>query len=317
MFLRPQIYLYISMMVRYIYPFLLGCLTISMIPLPAQDIFDLQGHRGARGLAPENTIPAFLKALELGVTTLEMDVVITKDRKVLVSHEPWMSEVICRQPDGNPVPPNSKQQFNIYQMTLEQTREFDCGTRQHPRFTEQQLQKVTKPLLEEVIDMVERHISENGLQEVSYNIETKCLPLGDDIFHPKPEEFALLLYNLLKEKKVLHKTYIQSFDVRTLQAIRKMDSTVRLVLLVENVQGMEDNLDSLGFIPAVYSPFYLLVDKQLVDAVHEKGMKIIPWTVNDPRDMGIIIDMGIDGLITDYPDKGRAVLQEKGLLKNE
>jgi glycerophosphoryl diester phosphodiesterase len=286
-------------------------------PILSQTTFNLQGHRGARGLAPENSIPAFIKALEYGVTTLEMDVVITKDTQILVSHEPWMSEVICRQPDGSPVPANSMQQFNIYRMTYEEVQQFDCGTRLHPRFPEQQLQKVSKPLLSDVIDTVERYITKNGLPEVWYNIETKCLPPGDGVFHPEPGKFARLLYDLLKEKHILHKTYIQSFDVRTLQAIRETDSTAQLVLLVENASGLEKNLESLGFTPAVYSPFYQLTDKTLVEEVHSRGMKIIPWTVNDPGDIGIIIDMGVDGLITDYPDRARAVMMEKGLIPKD
>jgi glycerophosphoryl diester phosphodiesterase len=302
------------MMANIIFPALFICMTMSLQSGLAQHPFDLQGHRGARGLAPENSIPAFLKALEYGVTTLELDVVITKDHQIVVSHEPWMSDVICRQPDGSPVPPNSMQQFNIYQMTYEEVQQFDCGTRLNPRFTEQVLQKASKPLLGDVIDTIERYISENGLPEVWYNIETKCQPMGDHVFHPEPEIFVRLLYYELKKKQILHKTYIQSFDVRTLQAMQKIDSTVHLVLLVENDKGLNHNLELLGFIPAVYSPFYMLVDKTLVEQVHAKGMKIIPWTVNDPRDIGIIIDMGVDGLITDYPDRGRSVLKEKGLL---
>lgn len=275
----------------------------------AQSDFDLQGHRGCRGLMPENSIPAFIKAIELGVNTLEMDVVITRDNKVVVSHEPWMSEVICLQPDGTPVPSNSMQQFNIYQMSYDSVKMFDCGSRFHPRFTQQLRQPVYKPLLSEVIDSVEAYIRMNNLPVVSYNIETKCQPLGDRVFHPEPAAFVDLVYDVLKEKDVLSKVSIQSFDVRTLQVLRKKDSTIPLVVLVENPQGLDANLDKLGFVPQVYSPFYLLVTPELVKAVHERGMKIIPWTVNDQRDIGIILDMGVDGLITDYPDIAKSLLE--------
>jgi glycerophosphoryl diester phosphodiesterase len=275
----------------------------------AQSDFDLQGHRGCRGLMPENSIPAFIKAIEMGVKTLEMDVVITRDNKVVVSHEPWMSEVICLQPDGAPVPSNSMQQFNIYQMSHDSVKMFDCGSRFHPRFTQQLRQPVYKPLLSEVIDSVEAYIRMNNLPAVSYNIETKCQPLGDRVFHPEPATFVDLVYDVLKEKDVLPKVSIQSFDVRTLQVLRKKDSTIPLVLLVENPQGLDANLDKLGFLPQVYSPFYLLVTPELVKAVHERGMKIIPWTVNDQRDIGIILDMGVDGMITDYPDIAKSLLE--------
>jgi glycerophosphoryl diester phosphodiesterase len=277
--------------------------------LSAQSNFDLQGHRGCRGLLPENSIPAFIKAVELGVTTLELDVVITRDKKVVVSHEPWMSEVICLQPDGQPVPPNSMQQFNIYQMAYDTVKMYDCGSRFHPRFTQQMRQPVYKPLLSEVIDTVESFIRINHLPAVLYNIETKCQPLGDNVFHPEPAAFVDLVYEVLKEKNVLSKVSIQSFDVRTLQVMQKKDSAVPLVLLVENPLGLDANLEKLGFIPSVFSPFYLLVTPELVKAVHEKGMKIIPWTVNDQRDIGIILDMGVDGLITDYPDIAKSLLE--------
>ena len=120
--------------------------------------FDIQGHRGARGLRPENTIPAFLMALDSGVTTIELDVAITKDKRVVVSHEPWMSAEICLDPNGNDIPKKEEMKYNIYQMTYEQVKQFDCGLKPHERFPEQQKMKIHKPLLSDVIIAVENHI---------------------------------------------------------------------------------------------------------------------------------------------------------------
>ncbi len=123
-----------------------------------QGEFDKQGHRGCRGLMPENTIPAMIHALDIGVTTLEMDVVITKDKKVILSHEPWFGQEITTKPDGSTMGPREERKYNIYWMTYEQTKTFDVGLKPHPRFAQQQKMKITKPLLSEVIDTINREM---------------------------------------------------------------------------------------------------------------------------------------------------------------
>lgn len=293
-----------------------GCVVLiawpAMISIVfAQSGFDLQGHRGARGLAPENTIPAFQKALELGVTTLEMDVVITADGKVVVSHEPWMSDVICRNPDSSDVKPGSMMSTNIYKMSYEEVLRYDCGSRPHPRFPEQALLAVAKPLLADVIDFAESFTREKGLPPVQYNIETKCLPAGDRMFHPRPEAFVVLVHGIIQEKGIAERTTLQSFDVRTLQAMKQLDSTITLALLVENHKGWQANLEALGFTPDIYSPDYQLLSRKIIRQLQNQGMRVIPWTVNDPKAMQKLIRWNADGLITDYPDRGVKVL-EKG-----
>ncbi len=269
----------------------------------AQKSFDLQGHRGARGLMPENTIPGFLKAIDLKVNTLELDVVITKDKQCILSHEPFLSHEICLDSTGNKISENDEKKWNIYQMTVSEVQKCDCGSSPHPRFPAQNKMQVYKPTLKELIETTEKYIKDKQLPTIFYNIETKSQPEGDDIFHPKPEEFAQILYNELKSLNILEKVFIQSFDVRTLQAFKKIDPKVRLVLLVENKNSFKQNLKDLGFQPEIYSPNYKLVTPELVKAVQTKGMKIIPWTINEITDMKAIIEMGVDGLITDYPDR--------------
>ena len=144
--------------------------SLSQVYIPT---FDLQGHRGARGLRPENTVPAFILALDSGVTTVELDLAITRDKQVIVSHEPWMSASICLQPDGSEIPGNDEKAFNIFEMDYSTIQQFDCGSKSSNKFPEQVKMKVPKPLLKDVIIAVEHHIKSNGLYEVDYNIEIK------------------------------------------------------------------------------------------------------------------------------------------------
>ena len=271
--------------------------------------FDLQGHRGARGLRPENTIPAFRRALELGVTTLELDVVISADSQVVVSHEPWMSSTICTQPDGTPVPPDSEAQFNLFKVPYERIAQFDCGRRGHPDFPEQEAMPARKPLLYDVIRMAEAYVDSTGRAPVFYNIETKSQPEGDNTFHPVPEAFTRLLYGVLDDEGITDRATIQSFDPRTLRVARAIDPSLSLALLVAQGGGdLAANVEDLGFTPTIYSPNYRLVDPDLVTAAHDRGMEIIPWTVNARDDMERLQQMGVDGLITDYPNRAQFLL---------
>ena len=160
---------------------------------------------------PENTIPAFLKALDLGVNTLEMDVVITKDRKVLLSHEAFMSSEICLDSLGQAIPDSLAKFLNIYEMTVEEAQKYDCGSKHFARFPKQQNQKAIKPLLSTVIDTVEAYIAAKNLSPVFYNIETKSVPKGDDRYHPKPDEFARLLLEVVKDKGIFRPHYYSVF----------------------------------------------------------------------------------------------------------
>ena len=272
--------------------------------------FDLQGHRGARGLAPENTIPAFLAAIEIGVTTLELDVVISADSVVVVSHEPWMSSDICTQPSGEPVPAGSRDDFNMYRMTYEEIRSFDCGSMRHPRFPRQEPTPAVKPKLVDVIAAAEAWTDERGLPPQFYNIETKSRPESDNEFHPEPATFVRLLIEAIDAGGIRDRAIIQSFDVRTLQVATRVAPDLDLALLIasELDDGFDQNLESLGFEPEIYSPHYPLVTADLIAAARERGIRVIPWTVNEWEEMQRLKEMGVDGLITDYPDVGVKLL---------
>jgi len=266
--------------------------------------FDKQGHRGCRGLMPENTIPAMIKALQLGVTTLELDVVISKDSQVVVSHEPFFGWEISTNPEGNNIMATDEKQYNLYQMNYVEIMRWDVGSKPHPRFPKQEKTIAVKPLLEVLIDSVELYIRQHKMLPVQYNIETKSMPATDNIYHPAPEKFTDLVMQVVKKKKLEKRTIIQSFDLRTLQVMHKKYPQIRTALLVEgyNKKTAADNLASLGFTPTIYSPEYSLVNPELVTYCHANGMKLIPWTVNDKKTIDRLKEMNVDGIISDYPD---------------
>ncbi len=265
--------------------------------------FDVQGHRGCRGLMPENTIAGFIKAVQLGVTTIEMDVVIAAGEYVLVSHEPYFSGEICIQPNGEEIRKDAREKFNIFQMSMHEIKQFDCGSKIHDRFPLQAKFAASKPLLEEVITAVEAYTLQNNYTPVYYNIELKCSKAGDEIFHPLPDVFANMVMGLLLKHQIEQRTIIQSFDTRPLQYLKQKHPDITLALLVENNRGIKQNLAKLGFNPDIYSPYYRLLSKNKVDQLHRQGIRVIPWTINDERIMKKMISAGVDGIITDYPDK--------------
>jgi glycerophosphoryl diester phosphodiesterase len=284
--------------------------TPHFTPLPSRPPIDVQGHRGCRGLMPENTLPAFLKALELGVTTLEMDVVITKDHQVVLSHEPFLSHEICLTAEGREITEATEKQYNLYQMTYAELQRCDCGSKPHPRFPNQQKMVVHKPLLSEVIHATEAYCEAHQLPPVQYNIETKSDLAGDGVFHPAPEAFVDLLMEVVGRQGISNRTIIQSFDPRTLQQMHTKYPTIKLALLVENLRSPKRNIRRLGFTPAIYSPNYPLVNTVLMKYARSKGMQVIPWTVNEPTAIRKLLEMPVDGIISDYPDRVLKLLQE-------
>ncbi|MCW5912210.1 MAG: glycerophosphodiester phosphodiesterase [Cyclobacteriaceae bacterium] len=287
------------------------CLVFSVLllvfssPVMAQYIpkFDVQGHRGARGLMPENTIPAFLFGLDSGVTTVELDLAVTKDNQLAVSHEPWMSAAICRSPQGDTILAKDERKFNIYKMNYAEVKQWDCGSMGNDKFPQQKKQPCAKPLLQDVIVAVENHIKSYTRYEVDYNIEIKSLPEGDNRFHPKPEVFSDLVYSLVDEYLPWDRVVIQSFDFRVLKYWHEKYPEVRLAALVENKKPVEENLNDLGFTPSIYSPYFKLLTREQVKWLHEKKIRVIPWTVNEEKDMLSVKGMDVDGFITDYPDR--------------
>jgi glycerophosphoryl diester phosphodiesterase len=281
-----------------------ACHASKNVSDPLLPAFDIEGHRGCRGLMPENTIPAMMKALELGVTTLEMDAVITKDKQVILSHEPFFNHEITTGPDGKYVTEQDERNLNIFKMTYAQTQTYDVGLKPHPRFPNQKRLKATKPLLKEVIENVEAYHKLNGGRTVFYNIETKTQPATDGTFHPTPGDFVNTLMNVINSANVSDRVIIQSFDFRTLQVLHKRFPAVKTAALIEDFdkRSLDEQLKALGFKPTIYSPHYSLVNKELIAKCHELQVKVIPWTVNEKAKRDELKALGVDGIITDYPD---------------
>ena len=273
-------------------------------PLKGKENFDKQAHRGGRGLMPENTIPAMLNALALNVTTLEMDVVITKDKQVLLSHEPFFSQELTTLPSGKYIDGATEEKYNIYKMPYVATTKYDVGLKPVERFPQQQKIAAIKPLLRNVFAAVKTHMLTAKRPMPFFNIETKITSEGDGIFNPAPAEFCELLMKEIVSAGMQEQVIIQSFDFRTLQYFHAKYPQIKTAVLIEanDRRSMRKQLDDLGFTPNIYSPAQEITTENLIMECHKRKMQIIPWTVNEKQAIAKFIGMGVDGIITDYPN---------------
>lgn len=271
---------------------------------------DVHGHRGCRGLYPENSLPAFEKALDLNVTTLELDVVISKDGKVVVSHEPFMNHEITLDPSGNTIAKKDEMLFNLYAMPYNTIRRYDCGSKTHQRFPFQKNLKVYKPLLVEVIDLAEKQSN----QTIVYNIEIKSKPEYDTIYTPKVDDFVELVLEILERKRISNRVILQSFDLRALEVIKKKGIGVKIAVLIDENEYIDMQLKKLSFEPTIISPHFKLLTQEMVLKYQKKGFDIIPWTVNTVKDITTIMSFGVDGIISDFPDKVLLIKQIKKII---
>jgi glycerophosphoryl diester phosphodiesterase len=270
--------------------------------LSAKAQFDTEAHRGGRGLMPENTIPAMLNGVRLGVQTLELDTHITGDGKVVLSHDGIMTPAIMQKPDGTDIAKGEEKQYVLYKMTYDNIRQFITGTKPFAAFPQQQKLKTYKPLLGDMIDSVESYVKANHLKPVYYNIETKSKPDGDNIENPAPDVFVKLLMDVIKAKRITERVIIQSFDPRTLQVLHQQMPKVKTAFLIA-FGDYDSAIKLLGFTPTIISPEQRIVTADMVTVAHANNVKVIPWTVNDETVMKTLADMKVDGLISDYPDK--------------
>lgn len=321
------------MIVRATAPFIGAYLLAAIAPISAT-AFDLQGHRGARGLAPENTLAGFARALEIGVTTLETDLALTRDGVIVLSHDPVFNPDVVRGADGAwlvpPIPP-------INSLTLAELKRYDVGrirpgSKYAQQFPEQQpVDGARVPTLAELFDL-----AKSSGKAPRFNIETKLSPDKPDDA-PAPEIFARLVVEAVRAAGLSSRTTIQSFDWRTLIAARKLAPEIETVCLTtaSTLKDMTVNGERrpsawlAGFDPAVYagsvpvlakaagcgtwSPRFAELTADLVAEAQGEGLKVVPWTINTSADMARIVDMKVDGLITDYPDRARGVLAAMGI----
>ncbi|MFC3677220.1 glycerophosphodiester phosphodiesterase [Ferrovibrio xuzhouensis] len=302
----------------------------ALLVSPAAHAFDLEGHRGARGLAPENTLPAFATALTLGVSTLELDVNLSSDGHLVVSHDPVLQPHLARKPDGTWIAAPGPV---IWHTPLADLLHYDVGrldpaSRYARNFPDQKPDDGTRlPTLDQVFALVRK----SGNTAVRFNIETKINPLKPDESAP-PTQITAALVKAIRDGGMMQRATIQSFDWRTLtEAARIAPALPRVHLTIEGTsfdtiqRGRPDASPWLGGLDAddfpstpalvkaaggqVWSPFWRNVTPDLVAAAHGLGLTVIPWTVDDPDDMAALIAMQVDGLITDYPDRLRSLMQ--------
>ena len=265
--------------------------------------FYKEGHRGSRGFMPENTIPSMKKAIDDGANIIEVDIQISKDKQVAVAHDAHINRQISLLPNGQEIPEQDASKYLLYQMPYDSIRKFDVGSKFHQGFPQQKKLKAYIPLLGELIDSVEQYTREKGLKPVIYNIEIKARPEHDGVWQPAPHELIGLVMDVVNSKDIDNRFYIQSFDIRQIQEVHKNYPGVVTGFLTSNKEmSLEENLKNIGFIPDIYSPHYKLATRELVEACHAKGMKFVPWTVNTAHEMKALKEMGVDGIITDYPN---------------
>jgi glycerophosphoryl diester phosphodiesterase len=262
----------------------------------------LQGHRGCRGLYPENSLPAFQHALEIGVQVLEMDVCLSADGQVVVSHEPYMNSLYASHPSGAPVLKSEEPALNLFRMTYADICSYDVGKRGNRLFPEQRAVAAVKPLLRDVLALGEAFRQKTG-KPIYYNIEIKSDPAEYGISQPKEvADFSKVVHAVIAEQVNWSYVVLQSFDFNVLTYWHGAWPQVTLSALVENDSPMKVMAD-LGFTPAIYSPSFKQLDVSRMGISHAHGMRVIPWTVNVREDIQKMIDLGVDGLITDYPNR--------------
>ena len=310
-----------------------GSLAGLLLP-PAAFAFDLQGHRGARGLAPENTLPAFATALSLGVTTLELDTAITKDGVVVIAHDLTLNPDITRTKDGSWLPQRGPA---IHALTFDELQQYDVG-RLRPNsnyakgFPDQKAVDGTRiPKLVDLFALVRK----SGNEQVRFDIETKISPLAPSEA-PDPETFAKTLVTMIRQEGMAGRVTIQSFDWRTLQVVQKIAPEIPTVYITVQQSAMDTigatkssgspwtagiQYKDHGSVPkmikaaggTIWSAYFGDLTEFKVNETHGLGLQVFAWTVNDPAQMKKMLDIGVDGMVSDRPDLVRAVMAERKL----
>ena len=281
---------------------LLGCCLLAatglvlLMPLHSASRILVHGHRGARAMYPENTIPAFKYAIGIGVDVLEMDVAVTKDNVLVISHDPHINGEICTGPHPG---------IAIHELTLAELRDYDCGALKNPHFPKQHPVPGTRvPTLDEVLSLGEGNT-------VQFNIETKSFPDHPELT-PPPDVFSKMMLDVIRKHKVESRSIVQSFDFRTLRAMKRLAPGIRLAALWEGEARPFVDIAREGE-AGIISPAFKLVTPEQVKASHAANLEVVPWTADTPQDWQRLIDAGVDAIITDDPAELIGYLKQKGL----
>jgi glycerophosphoryl diester phosphodiesterase len=261
----------------------------------ATEHIDVQGHRGARAVLPENTMIAFEYALELGVDTLEFDMGVSKDGEVVVTHDQKINPVICQTKNGESI----EEGLWVHQLSLAEIKQFDCGSKVNPRFGDQKMVPGSEiPTLREVFTMVNESKLANA-KTIMFNIETKSDPLIPDA-QPEPDVFVSAVYEVIKDFGFEHRVTLQSFDHRTLLSAARLAPDLQRSALFKDAP--DDWLEAaLAADAHIISPHHQIIDRKSVTAMQDEGLAVIPWTANSKRQWARLLKLGVDGIITDDP----------------
>ena len=265
--------------------------------------FEIQGHRGARGLLPENSIPGFVIAIREGANVLEMDLCVAKDGNLIVSHEPWMSHTICTTPEGNAISESIERQYNLHQMSTGEIQAFDCGMALHPQFPEQRHLPVQKPTLAEVVKVTEEVPLLKSDAKIRYNMEIKHREDLEPEYCPDAVTFAKTVIAEVRRLGIEDRTCIQSFSADVLNAVHQQAPNMTTAWLTDSDGPVTAELAKINFKPSIYSPQWEGIDANDVHDLQQQNIRVIPWTVNEAEDLFAVMQMGVDGIITDYPDR--------------
>lgn len=257
---------------------------------------EVHGHRGARGYYPENTLPAFAHALKVGVDILEFDTGITKDNKVIISHDGIINPAICLDKTGKPL----KTDVVIRNTNLKELKELDCGSLKNSDFQKQTVvPKTSMPTLDEFFDFI-KNSEDPAAKTVRFNIETKIDPARPEIYAP-PETFVRLLYEVIKKHNMQKRVILQSFDPRTLREMKKLDSNIILSLLLEKEPpDLTKVIDE--YQPQIISPYFEWLKEKHINELKKLNVQVAPWTANKESQWKKLVKLGVNGIITDYPD---------------
>jgi glycerophosphoryl diester phosphodiesterase len=260
----------------------------ALVTALAASEISVHGHRGARARFPENTIPAFEHAIRAGANVLELDLAVTKDDVLVVSHDPFLHAPMCKGP---------VERVNIRELTFHEIRtKWDCGSIANPQFPKQATVPGTRmPSLDEVLQLASKS------SKLEFNIETKISPARPELT-PSPDVFAELLVRAIEKHKLVGRCMIQSFDFRTLIAARKLNPKIRLSALYQGGPKDYVTLSKEAANAEIVSPQFPGVTAEKVKAAHAAGLKVVPWTANKPEEWDKLIAAGVDAIITDDPE---------------
>lgn len=267
-------------------------------------VVDVQAHRGGMGLYPEESLVAMLNSVDLGVNTLEMDMCISQDKQVVLSHDLYFHHRYATRPDGTPMQ-GSDPKVYLYQLPYSEIVKWDVGQKYNPGWPEKKCVPAVKPLAVEVISAVEQYVKEKGLAPVKYNIEIKSSPAeGEGVLWPEYHEFTDLCMQMLESLDLGDRLIIQSFDERALNYVNEKYPGHILSFLWEGYEKDFDyNMTLVDFVPQWVSPEHDNVDSLFMAKAHERGMKVVTWTVDDPEEMERLMDLKVEAIISNYPDR--------------